>query len=227
VRLSKLRRAAALSLLATVGTAVSAATLYSNDFEANANGFSFAGSLKPSAGYAAFGFGSQLWHDDNGVGVASMLTVNLPSAATSVVMSFSLAVIDSWDDGSFCCGPDKFYVSVDGVTVFSQVFDNYLNAGPSVAPGLVSLAYGSNLGFNPSYNDAAYTVTLNLGGLSAGVHRIQFTPSGAPGWQGGTDESWAIDNLVITGDIAAVPEPQSYALMLGGLAAMVLRRRKS
>jgi hypothetical protein len=225
MRLSKLRRAAALSLLATVGTAVSAATLYSNDFEANANGFSFAGSLQPAAGYSAFGFGAQVLHNDSNIPVASNLTVNVPSAATAVVLSFSLAVIDSWDDGSFCCGPDKFYVFVDGVTVFSQVFDNYLNAGPSVAPGLAALSYGSNLGFNASYNDAAYTVTLSLGSLSAGMHTIQFAPSGGAGWQGGTDESWAIDNILLTGDVAAVPEPQTYALMVAGLAALAWRRR--
>lgn len=227
-------RTLALSTLAIGASGSYAATLYSNDFETNANGFSFGGSLQSTQGYSSFGFGSQMLYNDSVSNITgtptsqvTQLTLNLPAAASNVVLSFSLAVIDSWDNGNFCCGPDRFEVSRgQGIpqSVFSAVFDNYLNGGATVAPGLTSLTYGSNLGFSGSFSDAAYTVTVNLGSVSAGPLYLNFYATG-PGWQGGSDESWAIDNVVLTGDIAAVPEPRVYALMLAGLAALAWRRR--
>jgi PEP-CTERM motif len=222
MRQFNLRPAIALALLGSLCTAASSATLYSNNFEVNSNGFTGAGSLQAAQSYAGFGFGTQLLHNNFSPAANSSLTVNLPAAATGVVLSFSFAAIDSWDDGSFCCGPDKFNVAVDGNGVFSQVFDNYLNAGPTVAAGLTAVSYGSDLGFNSGFNDAAYTITLSLGNLAAGPHTFDFFASG-PGWQGGSDESFGIDNVLLVG--VPVPEPQTYALMLAGLAGLAWRRR--
>ncbi len=51
-----------------------------------------------------------------------------------------------------------------------------------------------------------------------------FTPSdGSQGWY---YDSWDFNALAVRpGDVAAVPEPATYALMLAGLSALALARR--
>ena len=218
------------SLVAAAVTAVClpamSATLYSNDFEANAAGFAGAGSLQGTQGYGGLGYGQQFLRNDAGGNpqAPSVLVLNLASAATGVVLSLDLAIIDSWD-GFNCCGPDFFNVRVDGAPAFSEIFDSF--GAPTAHPALVTKAFNAGLGFN-SWNDGAYLMTLNLGNLGAGVHTIDFFAWG--GWQAGFDESWGIDNVLVTGDVAqAIPEPETYALMLAGLGVVgaVARRRRS
>ena len=202
------------------------ATIYSNDFEANAAGISGAGSLQGTQGYSGQGYGRQFLRNDAGGNpqTASVLSLNLAGAATGAMLSLDLGIIDSWD-GFNCCGPDFFNVKVDGVTVFSQIFDSF--GVPTLHSALVTKAYGVGLGFN-SWNDGAYLLTLGLGNLAAGAHSIKFFASG--GWQAGFDESWGIDNVLVTGNFSnPIPEPETYALMLAGLGvvAAVARRRRS
>lgn len=68
----------------------------------------------------------------------------------------------------------------------------------------------------------------NLGTLAAGAHTLSFVAGGS-GWQGGTDESLALDDIKVTGTVVAVPEPASLAPMLAGLGTVGLvgaRRRR-
>jgi hypothetical protein len=204
------------------------ATIYSNDFEANANGFSGAGSLQGTQGYAGLGYGQQLLRNDSGGNPAasSVLNLNLAGGANNVVLSLDLGLMDSWD-GFNCCGPDFFNVKIDGSTVFSKIFSIF--DGPTADAALVLKSYGTQLGFNGGWADAAYGLTLSLGNLGAGAHTVEFFASGN-GWQAGLDESWGIDNVLVTGDVAnPVPEPETYALMLAGLGVVgaVARRRRA
>lgn len=150
----------------------------------------------------------------------------LPSH-THVSLGFLLAVIDSWD------GTEVFKVSVDGVTLFANWFQLATgDASSYVAPPGALLSSGTDLGFTgggfynhdraydlsvePAFIDIAHTsdsltVVWNLGAVSGGA---------AEQWQGGGDESWAIDNVSVsvTPSGADVPPGANAArLELAGL----------
>jgi hypothetical protein len=217
---------AALAVAASIPA--SAAVLYTNNFESNTNGFTGAGFLTGTQGYGALGFGQQMLRNNapGNPATASVLNLNFGGAVENAVLSLSFGALDSWD-GSNCCGPDYFNISVDGVLKFQQNFDLFSGVAASNA-SLTTLIYNSQLGFS-GWNDQAYTISLNLGQLAAGAHTIEFFASGNV-WQAGDDESWAIDNVSLQGDRAAppadVPEPVSGALLLGGLGVMALARRR-
>ena len=124
----------------------------------------------------------------------------------SVDISFLLAIIDGWDGTEpgggpgACtdCHPDIFTVTVDGVPVFSEAFG--FNGPVFVPPLGVLLTESVPLGFNSDHDDAAYDMGLNptFDNIphSANSLTIEWVASG-DGWQGGDDESWAIDNLEV------------------------------
>lgn len=221
---------AILAALSLTGVATQASTLYSNNFETNTNGFSGAGATVSSEGLSAYGFGTTYLRNDAGgnPAPASRLTLNT-AAAAGATLNFDLAVLDSWDGpaGYNCCGPDVFNVQVDGTTVFSYAF-NIFNGSAATDPALTTLYYGPSIAYNPGWGDQGYSVSLSLGNLAAGTHFIDFFASGS-GWQAGADESWGIDNVTVSGQLAStgnVPEPGSLALVALAVAGLAATRRR-
>ncbi|MDD1615526.1 MAG: putative rhizobiocin/RTX toxin and hemolysin-type calcium-binding protein, partial [Methylococcaceae bacterium NSP1-2] len=184
--------------------------VYANDFDGHqlfgngtTGGLSGYQSIESVQGYTADGFsGNFLRNDSGGHGIAANPTTltltNLPTHNV-IDINFLLALIDSWDGAN---GPDFFNVNVDGVSVL-QITS--ANAYSSVTYNGNQLGSLSNLGFNSGiygkdyWKDVAFDMSSEsrlTTAHTASTATIQFFASGS-GWQGGMDESWAIENLQV------------------------------
>jgi len=184
-----------------------ASVVYSTDFNLGIDPeFSTTGSLEAVQGYSSYGFGGNFLRNDDVPATTTTLTLTSLPAHDSVDIGFLLAVIDSWD-GKECrpeVSPDIFNVKVDGVLVFSEYLENSTCGTQSYVPSAVALARHVQLGFNTGstyFLDSAYDM-----GLESVFQNIPHTDdtltiewfASGGGWQGGDDESWAIDNVEVS-----------------------------
>lgn len=203
-----------------------ASEVYFNDF--STTGLDGLGGIESVQGYEGVnGISGSFFRNDALSGASTLMLSGLGNH-DFLEIEFALALIDSWDGGLplICCGdavigPDFFNLSVDG----SEVFET------SNFDGLSSDAMneqGGTFGFNPQFDDSAYTVSISVP-HSAGTASLSFFADGA-GYQGSDDESWAIDNLRISARGGTGPEvvplPATLPLMLGALALIGLRARR-
>lgn len=194
-------------------------TVFNTDFNSGVPPeFGGAAALEGVQGFADLGtgpnvFGGNLLRnqsgDNYGGGLppeSTTLTLTGLPPHTSISLGFLLAIIDSWD-GSVCPeGPDLFNVTVDGFVIFSEAFENGGCGLQTYAPPEgVELARHTDLGFTPVgpnnyYRDSAYDMGLdpafNNIPHTADTLTIEWFSSGDK-WQGGADESWAIDNVQV------------------------------
>lgn len=192
-----------------------------------------AGAATPAQGFAGLGVGSNLFAgnmfrnaEGNPTQGSGGTFTNLPLGG-SLSFSFLFAAIDSWD-GLGQSGPDNFEVLINGSVVFTTSIDNFPPPA-SITNGGSVLASDRNLGFS-TFFDSAWDFT-NVSGLQnigySGTSATYLFRASGSGWQGGTDESWGLDNFVVS-LTTPIPEPSSYALMLAGLVAVgcMTRRRR-
>lgn len=232
---------------AGLSTAVHAATLYQNNFDGNLavhagvtgglGGVTSTTTATAGAWNAAGWTGNVLRNNSQG-NPAGFTTLSLGNLAThtTISMSFILGFLDSWDSynvGQF--GPDHLEVWIDGVQVADMTTDTALgttedyDGGTEIFEGF-QVDNGSNY-YSDVLVDMSTASFVNFA-HTASTLTIGIRATGA-GWQGGSDEAWGLDSLVITYDgvrqTGGVPEPATWAMMIAGfgLAGATLRRRRT
>ncbi|EAM50141.1 PEP-CTERM sorting domain-containing protein [Crocosphaera watsonii] len=217
--MKKLTFSALLSTLAigfiTTSAQATSVTIFSEDFEDGVGtGFSGAGSVQGSQGYSNFGFGGRFLRNvraGNPAPSTRLTLTDLPSH-TSIDINFLLAIIDSWDGNHPTFGPDFFNVKVDGVSIFSETFDQW-NRPKTYTSVHNILTSRTNLGFTGRFPDRAYDMALEeaFQGIAhtSDTLTIEWFVSGT-GSLGNLsesyDESFAIDNVEVVLN-GVVPEP--------------------
>ncbi len=139
-----------------------------------------------------------------------------------ISIGFLLAIIDTWDGEVAESGPDFFNVSLDGVVIFSESFQNaFLGENNYAAPPGVLLVEKLQLGFrDASPNDRESGFSMGNDPIfqeiqhSASTAVIEWYASGA-GWDhngdgGAADESWAIDDVFVT--LSSIGDPPTISL---------------
>jgi PEP-CTERM motif len=218
-----MRSALIAALLLVPSLAFGQTTVYSNTFESGSLGseWSGAGTLQSTGGLSAFGFGAL--HLRNEASGATNLSLSGLGAHSSMTVRFSLAMWDSIDNG------DTFSFFVGNVPLFNGTFGNYYtSSGQCEGPGTrltpdFTAFYAPNYGY-ASYRDCARDVSFSFAHTaSAETFSWRY-----PDTQGGSDESFGIDNVTISTNVSqsVVPEPSSYALLLAGLGAIGVARRR-
>ena len=221
--------------LGMAGNARAAQTLvYSNNFEGGI-GLAGAGSIQGTQSFPTVG--NFFFRNDTVGNPAGLTTLTLSGLASHNVIdiNFLLAFIGSWDSRDGAPSPDNFDILIDGVVIASLTSAsasgsiNDFAGGTLLADG--DFGFGSGTFFeHDKLVDLSTAGALNFAHSASSI-TIGLRASGV-GWQGGTDESWAVDNFRITIDTlggSAVPEPTTWAMMLvgfAGIGAAARSRRK-
>ena len=183
--------------------------------------FSGITTTEPVQGYAGQGgFSGSFLRNQVAPPSPTTLTLTGLDCHTSVLINFDLAIIDSWDGIGGSPGPDTFTVKLDGNTVFSEVFETESGSqtyqNPETIAG-ITLAFKQALGFNGNFEESAYNMSLEPAffkiphfGNSLTIDWVTLPT----GWQGGTDESWAIDNVEIL--LSGFDDPRCDTIPVGG-----------
>lgn len=218
--------------LTLLPTTAAASALYSNDFEGAA------GNEWSHTSTSTSPIGNRNFLGEFNPETVTLAIDSLP-AHSELTVSFDLFILRSWD-GSQPGMPDIWNLSVSGgPTLISTTFSNlhvgsphgyWPQAYPNDFPGDTNPSYTGaaeifTLGYtHPSIDsdepeDSVYNLTFTFPHLADSIVFV-FSASLTEGMDpsGVWDESWGLDNVVLT------PEPATFLLLaLGGLA---LRRRR-
>ena len=135
----------------------------------------------------------------------TLALTNLP-AHTELQLSFDVYILKSWDGNSPAFGPDRFVLSVNGGPVLlDTTFSNNPKTGtdgsfqnyPAIDSPPRTGAFSTNtLGYNRFFCDSIYRFQYHFTHTGSAV-TLNFRSSLFEG-KGTTDESWGLDNVVVT-----------------------------
>jgi len=234
----------AVTTLLFTSISASAGLVYSNDFDGNefeASGISSTlsgGNVEGVQGYSALaGFDGNFLRNSSLGNPASSTTFSFTGLGdhTSISIEGLLAVIDSWDSSeNSCCSPDLLGVKVDGTLITSATFNNAIGNtntafGTSLTGGTSPANTYNNIGFSgwgeQAFDFSGYAPLTDIA-HTASTLTVEFFAYGA-GWQGGTDESYALENIAISTNGVDVPEPSTLAIFALGVLGLASRRFKN
>ena len=195
----KLAAPAACALLTLAAATANAATIADENFEAGASGWSDNTTEDP--GTTAGGISRHLGR--HGQAAAVSKTFALSGTQTALTVAFDFYRFDTWD-GEF------FRTTLSDNLGNTQVFDtgpNYYYDGPANYAYLAAYT-DRNTRLSYAFDTAATSFTLT------------FSSSLDQNYQ---DESWGVDNLLITDNSfvtpGGIPEPSAWALLILGFGA--------
>lgn len=163
--------------------------LVSEDFEAGATGWT-------GGATTAFGAQSNIL-GQFAIAQSTSKTFSIPGDAGIVTISFDFLKIDSWDG-------EDFVVTLNGTELVREDFNGGIDAG---SPIFTSVNAGSNLGGASWASDQIFAAQITL--TAAQIAALPDDGSGGKTFtlgfsstldQVASDESWGIDNLVISAD---------------------------
>jgi hypothetical protein len=141
-------------------------------------------------------------------------------AHTRAVVSFDLYVLKSWDGNSRPYGPDRFMLRVAGGSVLlDTTFSNNPkvredgsyqcypgSSGEAVSnPPQTGAAEIGILGYSNFFKDSVYHLSFEFPHADSTL-TLEFS-SGLFEGKGTADESWGLDNVVVSADVPAGSEP--------------------
>jgi hypothetical protein len=169
------------------------------------------------------GFGSKYLHNTTG-GETKLVASGL-GGHSALRVKFDIVFQDSWDSTNGSPAPDILYVDLNGTTyewTVNNASGNVFDVGPGTVVGRANYVGSGwtdtvvSYDFLIPHTDATFYASFRFGGA---------------GFQGGTDESWGIDNwaLLAVPSVGGVPEPATWAMLIAGfgLVGAVSRRRRS
>ena len=210
-----------VAMIALTGGAAQAlpVTAYQNNFSANTNGFA-GGSLSNTNAID----GTDLTQFNGRFSLNSSTTMTIAGlpAHTMLSLKFDLYLFDTWDGENLTWGKD--YFSLAGDVTFSETFTNH-QAAQSYS-GTPTQTYGAGVTQTQVYRMLGPITDMSefLIAHSSDTFTVTF---GGPTTQ--TDESWGIDNVIVTIDSyngVPVPEPATLTIFGLGLAGLGYMRRR-
>jgi hypothetical protein len=212
----------ALGLLLSLSSHAAADTLvFTTDFESGLPGEIDApgAAIQGVQDWAGLGDGERVFaggflrHSAPAYREIALTLTDLP-AHGALSIEVLVALIDSWDS-------EHFQVLVDGEVVFDEWFDLAVSHASSYSPPAGALlSAGSDLGYTAGgyySDDRAYDLSVDdrltdiphTNDTATIVWRVDDEASG--GWQGGGDESWAIERVTVTvGEGTSAVETESW-----------------
>lgn len=152
-----------------------------------------------------------------------------------LTVSFTAAMLDSWDSTDGARAPDYYNIYLDGVLTL-QLTSVAASGTVTDLGGGTQVALGDFFNTSGTYYSQDRIVDMSTASSLTFAHTgssfVLGISGGGGGWQGGDDESWGIDNLSVTSNLSSlvggVPEPAIWALLTGGfgMVGAMLRRQR-